>query len=100
MELTQNYDIGIIERIKHERAFAEALLDEVDETADSKEYSITQEVLRVLVIGTVGFDGLSHTLPITSEKLQELLEAASPPPASQLSAITKALRLALGVAAS
>ncbi len=100
MELTQNYDIGIIERIKSERAFAEALLDEVDETSNTKEYPVTQELLRVLVIGTVGFDALSHSLLMTGEKLQHLLEADSPPTPSQMSAITKALKLAMGVAAS
>jgi len=100
MELTQNYDIGIIERIKRERAFAEALLDEVDETSENKDYSVTQELLRVLIIGTIGFGRLSHALSMTSEKLQELLESATPPAPGQMSSITKALKLALGVAAS
>lgn len=100
MELTQNYDVGIIARIQSERAFAEALLAEVNETLGNNEYPVAQELLRVLVLGTVGFDALSSSLSMTSENLQGILEAAIPPPLAQLSAIVSALKRALGVTTS
>lgn len=100
MELTQNYDIGIIERLRRDRAFAEAMLTEVEETLGNGEYATAQELLRVLVLGTVGFGGLSRSLSMTAKKLQEVLETPSPSVSGQLSAIAKALKLALGVAAS
>lgn len=100
MELTQNYDVGIIARIQSERAFAEALLAEVNETLGNNEYPVAQELLRVLVLGTVGFDALSRSLSMTSENLQRILEAAIPPPLARLSAIVSALKRALGVTTS
>lgn len=100
MELTQNYDIGVIERIRRERAFVEGLLDEVDETLDSKEYPVAQELLRVLVLGTVGFSALSRSLSMRSETLQEILETAEPPDPAHLNAIACALKRALDVTTS
>lgn len=97
MELTQNYDIGIIERIKRERAFVKALLAEVDETLGNEEYPVAQELLRVLVLGTVGFNPLSDSLSMTGVALQEILEATPPPPPAHLRAIATALKRALDV---
>lgn len=100
MELTQNYDIGVIARIERDRTFADALLEEATGTLADQEYDVTQEILRVLVTGTVGYELLARSLSMTSEKLREILEAAAPPLPAQLSAITRALQHALDVTAS
>lgn len=100
MELTVDFEAGIIEQIRQDPLFANALLDEVDEVFLAKDSSPAQGMLRVLVTGTVGFDSLANQLSMTSKSLRTLLAPETEVAPASLSAIAKALKLALGVAAS
>lgn len=100
MELTQDFDVGIIERLQRDRAFATALLDEIEETLRESEYGVARDMLRTLVAGTVGFDGLSTALSMTGDRLSYLLSTKEKSSPEDLSAIASALKRAFGVAAS
>lgn len=100
MELTVDFETGIIEQIRQDPLFANALLDEVDGALLEKDSSPAQGMLRVLVIGTVGWDSLANQLSMTSKSLRKLLAPESEVDTTSLSAIAKALKLAIGVAAS
>jgi DNA-binding phage protein len=100
MELTVDFETGIIEQIRTDQAFTNALLDEVEEVLSEDENEPAQGILRVLVTGTIGFDTLAKFLSMSGQSIQQLLSQEIPPDTTSLKAITKALRLALGVAAS
>jgi len=100
MELTQDLEVGIIERIQRDRAFAEALLDEVEETLRECEYGVAQDMLYILVTGTIGFDALSHSLSMTSETLTCMLSSKAKTSPEELSAIASALKREFGATAS
>lgn len=100
MELTVDFEAGIIEQIRTDQAFTNALIDEVDEVLAEGENEPAQGILRVLVSGTIGFDALAKTLSMSSQSLQELLSQEMSPDTASLKTITTALKLALRVAAS
>lgn len=100
MELTQDFEVGIIERIQRDRAFAEALLDEIEETLRESEYGVAQDMLHTLVTGTLGFDALSNSLSMTSETLTHMLSSKAKTSPEDLNAIASALKRAFGVSAS
>ncbi|MRW94640.1 transcriptional regulator [Duganella sp. FT80W] len=98
MELA-GFEVGIVERIQREPAFAAALIEEVDEALTEGENSVAKGMLRVLTVGTIGFFALAQSLSVTAESLQQSLSQQATPDAASLRAVEKALRLALGVAA-
>lgn len=100
MELTQDFEVGIIERIQRDRAFAEALMDEVEETLGECEYGVARGMLRTLVTGTIGFDALSETLSMTSETLIHMLSSTATTSPGELGAIASALKHKFGMASS
>ncbi|NGZ86454.1 hypothetical protein [Duganella aceris] len=100
MELTQDFEVGINERIQRDRALSEALLGEIDETLAEGEDSVAQELLRMLVVNTVGFAALSPSLSMTGDELKTALAHDAQTNPASLSDIASALKLALGVSAS
>lgn len=100
MELTVDFETGVIEQIKNDPAFANALLLEVEDLLLNSDSEPVQGMLRVLVHGTVGLTTLAESLSMTRDSLQQLFSQDATPDAASLSAVEKALRLALGVAAS
>lgn len=99
MELA-GFEVGIVQRIKREPAFAAALMAEVDEAFSEDESNIAKSILRVLAVGTVGLPILAQSLSLTTETLQQLLAQDATPDLASLRTVEKALKLALGVAAS
>ncbi|MBV7537142.1 hypothetical protein KW842_15345 [Duganella sp. sic0402] len=100
MELTVDFETEIIEQIRSDQAFTNILLDELEELLSQSECEPAQGMLRVLIVGTIGFDALANSLSIPSLSLQQLLSQKNPPHNASLKVITKALKLALRVAAS
>jgi DNA-binding phage protein len=100
MELTVDFETGIIEQIRSDQTFTNILLDELEELLSKSEREPAQGMLRVLIAGTVGFDALANSLSMTNLALQQLLTQKTPPHTASLKAITKALKLALRVTAS
>ena len=100
MELTQDFDIGIIERVDRDPLFARAMLDEVNELLAVGDYEPVPGMLRVLIMGTVGFDYLARPLSMAGDMLSQMLSAGSHPSTASLSAIASALKLEFGIALS
>ncbi|RZT08741.1 hypothetical protein SAMN05216319_2843 [Duganella sp. CF402] len=100
MELTADFETGLIEQVRQDPLFANALLDEVGELILAKENFPAQGMLRVLVNATVGLDTLAEALSMTGPSLRKLLSQDTDIDTASLQAITQALKLALGVAAS
>jgi hypothetical protein len=100
MELTQDAETGIIERIHRDQAFARALLDEVDEVLINGEDNVARAMLRALVVGTVGFDALSLSLLMTDEELKQMLSSNGQTTSTSLAAVVNALKGAFDVSAN
>jgi hypothetical protein len=100
MELTQDVETGLIERVAADPAFANAMLDEIGELLLAGEEAAARGMLRVVVAGTTGFDVLSRPLAMTGEALRRALLTDSLATGPSLSAIFSALKRELGVAAS
>lgn len=100
MELTRDFEAGIIERIAADPAFASAMLDEIDGLLQTGDEPVARGMLRALTAGTVGFEALSRPLSTTGETLQKILSTDAFTASPSLSAIVNALKRELGVAAS
>jgi hypothetical protein len=100
VELTQDFDVGINERIQRDHALAHALLGEANEAVINGENSVAQEILRMLVVSTVGFDALSRSLLITDEELQQMLSSNGQTTGTSLAAVVNALKGAFDVSAN
>lgn len=100
MELTRDFEVGVVERIERDPAFARAMLDEVSELLAAGDDEPVPGMLRALIKGTVGFDYLSRPLSMTSETLRQILSANSEPTIACLSAIASALKQEFDMTAS
>jgi hypothetical protein len=100
VELTQDFDVGINERIHRDHALAHALLGEANEAIINGEDSVAQEILRMLVVSTVGFDALSRSLLITDEELKQMLSSNGRTTSTSLAAVVNALKGAFDVSAN
>ena len=59
MALARNSRHTVIERVRRDRAFAQALLDEAQTVFVQGEPALARLTLRDLVHGTIGFEGLA-----------------------------------------
>ncbi|SDF94812.1 MULTISPECIES: hypothetical protein [unclassified Duganella] len=100
MELTVDFEAELIEQIRNDQTFTNILLDELDELISEGEREPAQGMLRVLITATVGFDTLAKSLATSSLSLQYMLSQKISPDTASLKVMTKALKLALRVAAS
>ena len=100
MELTRDFEAGVIERIAADPTFASAILDEIDDLLQTGDKAAARGMLRALTAGTIGFEALSRPLSTTGETLQKILLTDSSIATPSLSAIVSALKRELGVPAS
>jgi DNA-binding phage protein len=96
MALTRKSRYTVIERIRHDRAFAQALLDEAQTAFVHGEPALARLTLRDLVHGTIGFEGLAAALEIPSKSLHRMLSARANPVMDNLSLIFDVLRKEIG----
>lgn len=92
MALTRNSRHTIIERIRQDPAFGQALLDEAQTAFVQGEPALARLTLRDLVHGTIGFESLSAELQIPSKSLHRMLSAKGNPCMDNLSMIFNVLR--------
>lgn len=97
MGLTRDFRETIIERIKRDPKFAHALLDEASELFLSGEPETARAVLRDLVNGTIGFEGLASDLGVLSKSLHRMLSTSGNPSMNNLSSIFAKLSKHLNV---
>jgi DNA-binding phage protein len=97
MTLTVDASITIQERIQRDPEFAMALLDEAIGLFLNGEPDVARMVLRDLVNGSIGFEGLAAVTGRPSKSLHRMLSAKGNPTMDSLTLIFKALRDELGV---
>ena len=93
MALTRNSRRTVIERIQHDPAFAQALLDEAQTAFIQGEPALARLTLRDLVHGTIGFEGLAAATHLPSKSLHRMLSAKGNPCMDNLSLIFDVLRI-------
>jgi DNA-binding phage protein len=84
-------------RVRRDPAFAAALLDEAIGLFLNGEADVARMVLRDLVNGTIGFEGLAAVTGLPSKSLHRMLSAKGNPTMDSLTMIFKALREELRV---
>lgn len=97
MALTRDSSKTVVERVKHDRAFAKALLDEALTLFLNGEPDTARLVLRDLVNATVGFERLAVATGKPSKSLHRMLSPKGNPSMDNLAIIIGAIRKRLGV---
>jgi DNA-binding phage protein len=97
MTLTVDASATIQARIRREPEFASALLDEAIVLFVNGEPDVARIVLRDLVNGTIGFEGLAAATGKPSKSLHRMLSAKGNPTMDSLTMIFGALRQELQV---
>jgi DNA-binding phage protein len=97
MVLTVDASVTIQTRIRREPKFAVALLDEAIVLFLNGEPDVARLVLRDLVNGTIGFEGLAAVTGKPSKSLHRMLSAKGNPTMDNLTLIFGVLRRELGV---
>jgi DNA-binding phage protein len=87
MALTTDYRETIVARIQREPAFASALLDEATSLLLNGEAEAARLLLRDLVHGLLGFEGLARATGIPSKSLHRMLAKRGNPGMNALSSI-------------
>ena len=92
MALTRDFKLTVIERVTHEPAFAQALLDEAATLFLNGEPDTARLVLRDLVNATLGFEQLATQTAKPSKSLHRMLSPNGNPSMDNLAAIFRAIR--------
>jgi DNA-binding phage protein len=95
MALTRDSKHTVAERIRHDPAFANALLDEATNLFLNGEPETARLLLRDLVNATLGFEALAGALSKPSKSLHRMLSQKGNPGMDNLAAIFAALRQSL-----
>lgn len=97
MALTKDFKQTVLDRVKREPAFAEAMLDEAATLFLNGEPETARLILRDLINATVGFEGLATLTAKPSKSLHRMLSAEGNPSMDNLAAIFGAVRRKLKV---
>lgn len=97
MALVRDANRSVIERIRRDSKFAEALLDEAATLFLNGEPHTARLLLRDLVNATIGFEGLARETVKPAKSLHRMLSAGGNPSMDNLAAIFRAVRIRLGV---
>jgi DNA-binding phage protein len=92
MALTRNSRHTVIDRIRQDRAFAVTLLEEAQTAFVQGEPALARLILRDLVHGTIGFEGVAAEMQTPSKSLHRMLSARGNPCMDNLSMIFDILR--------
>jgi DNA-binding phage protein len=97
MALTRSFNETVVERVRHDPAFARALLDEAATLFLNGEPHPARLILRDLVNATVGFEGLARETAKPAKSPHRMLSQNGNPSMDNLAAIFCAVRKRLGV---
>ena len=92
MTLTRDFKQTVVERVKRDPAFDNALLDEAATLFLSGEPDAARLILRDLVNATVGFELLAELTHKPSKSLHRMLSPKGNPSMDNLAAIFSAIR--------
>jgi len=97
MALTRDFKQTVVERVKRDPAFAQALLDEAATLFLNGEPEMARVILRDLINATIGFEGLAALTAKPSKSLHRMLSPTGNPSMDNLAAIFHALRERMNV---
>jgi DNA-binding phage protein len=97
MGLTRDFKETILERVRRDPDFANALLDEAATAFLNGEPQLARLILRDLVNATIGFEGLAVKIVRPAKSLHRMLSKQGNPSMDNLAAILAALREELHV---
>jgi DNA-binding phage protein len=97
MALTRDFKHTVTERVKHDPAFAQALLDEAATLFLNGEPETARLILRDLVNATLGFEQLAILTSKPSKSLHRMLSPNGNPSMDNLAAIIDAIRIQMNV---
>jgi DNA-binding phage protein len=97
MALTREFKETVVERVRREPKFANALLDEAATLFLNGEPETARLILRDLVNATVGFEKLAAETGKPVKSLHRMLSGAGNPTMDNLAVVLKVIREALGV---
>jgi DNA-binding phage protein len=92
MALTRHSRQTVIERVRQDRGLALTLLEEAQTAFVQGEPALARLILRDLVHGTIGFEGLAAEMQTPSKSLHRMLSARGNPRMDNLSMIFDVLR--------
>ena len=87
MPLTRDFKQTVVERVRHDPAFAMALLDEAATLFLNGEPQMARLILRDLVNATLGFEGLAAAIDKPAKSLHRMLSQKGNPSMDNLAAI-------------
>lgn len=93
----QRFKETVVDRVKSDPAFPEALLDEAVKLSLHGEPDTAKLVLRDLVNATAGFETLARDLHKSGQSVQRMLSASGNPTMAHFSSMIHAVRNALRV---
>lgn len=97
MVLSRDSSMTVVDRIRRDPTFAIGLLDEAVSLFLNGEPDVARLVLRDLVNGTIGFEGLAIATSKSSKSLHRMLSAKGNPTMDNLTLILGVLRRELQV---
>ena len=97
MALTRDFKQTVVERVKRDPAFAQALLNEAATLFLNGEPETARLILRDLVNATIGFEQLATLTAKPSKSLHRMLSSSGNPSMDNLAAIFHAIRERLNV---
>jgi DNA-binding phage protein len=97
MALTRDFKETIVERVRRDPTFANAMLDEAATLFLNCEPRTARLILRDLVNATLGFEALAVATKTPSKSLHRMLSGKGNPGMDNLAAIFGAIRKALHV---
>lgn len=100
MPLTKSYRETVLEDIRRNPDFAEAMLREGVDALLNGETSVGRNVLRDYINGTIGFDPLSKKVGLPAKSLMRMFGPAGNPQMKNLFAVIAALQDHAGIALS
>ncbi len=97
MALTRDFKATVVARVKSDRKFARALLDEAGTLFLNGDPETAKLVLRDLVNATVGFEQLAQSVDKPAKSVHRMLSPAGNPTMTSLASIFAALNESMKV---
>jgi DNA-binding phage protein len=95
--LTVSFKETVLERVRRDPKFAQALLRQGVDALLSEEFDVAKDLLRDYINATIGFDGLAREAGIPIKSLMRMLGPSGNPQASNLLAVIAALQRHAGI---
>lgn len=97
MPLTVSFKETVLDRVRRDPKFAQALLRQGVDALLCEELEVAKDLLRDYINATIGFDGLAREVDIPAKSLMRMLGLGGNPQAGNLLAVIGALQRHAGI---